>query len=129
MKLFDKLKKIPDNFNVKVIKMQNEAKEKLSFIDVFGQIVAIGKNPKLSREEKFQKLREELDRLSGDEFATNIDNILKIIQNKKENCEQFKSTQEQVNSIMEIVPRLKPYEQTVIEIIKERRKGFDLLYE
>ena len=102
---------------------------KVSFVDVFGELIAISANPAITREKKLKLLRENLDRFSDEEFADNIDNILKIIHNKKEQCEKFKTTQEQVDAIYEIVPRLKTQEKVVYETISKRRKGFELDYE
>jgi hypothetical protein len=126
MDLFKKIKSAKDKIDLKSLELQNEAKSKIAFIDVFGEIVGIGHNPTLSREEKFKKMRESLDKLNDEDFSDNIANILKIIQAKKENCEQFKSVQEQVNSIYELVPRLRTQDIAVTKIITERRNGFEL---
>lgn len=122
MKIFDKL-------NQKYLEMQNATQEKAIFIDVFGEIVDIGRNKKLSREEKFKRLQKSLDKFNDADFETYIVNIVNVIQNKKEQCEVFKTTQEQVNSMYEIVPRLKTQEKAVYEIVNERRKGFELPYD
>jgi hypothetical protein len=121
--------KIFDKLNQKYLEMQNATQEKAIFIDVFGEIVDIGRNKKLSREEKFKRLQKSLDKFNDADFETYIVNIVNVIQNKKEQCEVFKTTQEQVNSMYEIVPRLKTQEKAVYEIVNERRKGFELPYD
>jgi hypothetical protein len=117
---------IIDKLNVAFLKKRNEAQSKVAFIDVFGTLVSIGANPTMSREKKLKALRENLDKLNNTDFADNLDNILKIIQSKKEQCEVFKSTREQVDSIYVIVPRLSNYETTVYDIINKRRESFNL---
>lgn len=113
--------KDPDSVNINKDNRRN-ANE---FMGVVKQLHKVSANG-LSKEEKREKLRDAVEGLSEGAYYTNFPQIMEMIQRKKEYCIPFKDTNEQVDSIVEMIPRMDTDRELVTLYIRERRNKYNL---
>ncbi|MCJ7655158.1 MAG: hypothetical protein MUO97_07685 [Dehalococcoidia bacterium] len=80
----------------------------------------------LSGEQKRAEYGKCLDALSEEAYTQYFLKIVEIVQKKKEECQLFKNSEEQVDNIISWLPRLKGMRELVLLVIQERRKKYKL---
>lgn len=84
-------------------------------------------NPHLNTNQKRMKFRDMLDELNEATFVANVPRIMEIIQRSKDKCEPYANTEEQVQEILQWLPRLVQHKEVVTIIIEERRRRYKLV--
>jgi hypothetical protein len=96
------------------------------FIGWLKDVHEVSVNPVLSMEQKRKVLGDKLNNLSEDAYILYFPQIMQIIQNKKEQCAEYKNSEAQVDNILSWLTRLQDSRELVLLYIQERRKKYKL---
>ena len=91
-------------------------------------ILPVMKDPDISRDKKRKMLASLLDKLSDRTFNNGIvlNQVITIINMKKDVCEEYVDTEAQVNGILEWLPRMKAHRDKLVKEVTRHRKKYGL---
>lgn len=84
-------------------------------------------NPFKSKEKKREALCGFVDGLHKDTFVQFIPQITEMINMKKDVCKEYADSKAQVEGILKWLPRMKDFEDLLLEVVKQHRQkhGFN----
>ena len=90
------------------------------------KMLPIMANPFKSKGKKRETLCGFVDGLSKDTFTQFIPQIVVIIDMKKKACKEYTDSKAQVVGILEWLPRMKDFEDLLLEVVKQHRQKHGL---
>jgi len=91
-----------------------------------GMVLVKARNPLISRDDKIKILRSFVDSLTQETFMVYSTKILNMVNLPKDRAETFKTSEEQLNSMITEIPRFCLLREDLMDRIKKARKKYRL---